>query len=54
MRNNAPGYVFLSLTVLAHAGLPLLVTPAAPVGVALLLVATPAALLAGARLGLAG
>ena len=51
MSPNARGYIFCSLAVLAHAGLPLLATPAAPLGAALLLVATPAALvvhLAGA------
>jgi hypothetical protein len=44
MTSNVRSYIFCSLAVLAHAGLPLLATPAAPVGVALLLVATPAAL----------
>jgi hypothetical protein len=42
--SNARGYLFCSLAVLAHAGLPLLATPAAPLGAALLLVASPAAL----------
>lgn len=38
---------FLCLAALAHAGLPLLATPAAPIGAALLLLATPAAVAAG-------
>jgi len=40
---------FVCLAVLAHAGLPLLVTPAAPIGAALLVLATPAAVAVGAR-----
>lgn len=43
---------FLALALLAHAGLPLLATPAAPAGAALLLLGTPAALLAAQRAGL--
>jgi len=43
---------FLALALLAHAGLPLLATPAAPVGAVLLLAGTPAALLAARRAGL--
>ncbi|MEN9859559.1 MAG: hypothetical protein RLZZ515_41 [Cyanobacteriota bacterium] len=44
MTSNVRDHLFLALAFAANAGLPLLVTPAAPVGVALLLVATPAAL----------
>jgi hypothetical protein len=50
MTSNARAYAFLSLAVLAHAGLPLLLTPAAPIGAALLLVASPAAAAVGASL----
>lgn len=43
------GYAFLSLVVLAHAGLPLLLTPAAPLGAALLLICAPTAVAAGIK-----
>ena len=49
MTTATTGYTFLSLAVLAHAGLPLLLTPAAPLGVALLLICTPAAVAAGIK-----
>jgi hypothetical protein len=43
------GYAFVALAALAHAGLPLLLTPAAPLGAALLLICTPAAAAAGIK-----
>lgn len=49
MSRNATAGGFLALALLAHAGLPLLATPAAPIGAALLLLATPAAVAAGIR-----
>ena len=49
MSTTTTGYAFASLAVLAHAGLPLLLTPAAPLGAALLLICAPAALAAGIK-----
>jgi hypothetical protein len=46
MTTATTDYAFLSLAVLAHAGLPLLFTPAAPLGTALLLICAPAAAVA--------
>lgn len=44
------GAGFLALALLAHAALPLLATPAAPIGAALLLLVSPAGLAVGLTL----
>lgn len=47
MSRNTATAGFLALALLSHAGLPLLATPAAPIGAALLLLATPGAVALG-------